>query len=448
MRRCITYLILAALVSCKKFVQVDAPAGGTANAQVFSSDASATAAMNGVYSLMMGSNNAFTAGAVTIYGGLSADELFNTTPSPLLDQFHQNTLISSNSLLVTNCWGDAYSYIYQVNAILDGLPKSAALSAEVREQLTGEAECVRAFCYLYLADLFGRVPLETGTDYTINATMPQTPRAQVYAQIVTDLLNAQNLLTPAYPTAGPLKPNRWTAAALLARVYCYERDWADAVTESSKVIDSGGYHLAPNPNDAFLAYSPEAIWQLAPVVPGFNTFEGYDFIPADAGTAPAFAVDTTLVDAFEPGDLRLGAWLGKRTVGGQTYYYPYKYKIQSGSAHTENYTMLRLSEQYLIRAEARAALGDAMGAVADLDTVRVRAGLGPVATASPAAILQERRVELCFEWGHRWFDLTRNQAFSMGFFQLKPAFTLNDTLYPIPLSQLQANPSLTQNQGY
>lgn len=447
-----TLAILAAQPACKKFVEVGAPPGQTSTAQVFSDDASATAAMNGVYSLMMGSNNAFTDGAVTLYAGLSADELYNTTPSPPLDQFAQNTLTSNNPLLVTNCWGDAYSYIYQVNAILEGLPRSTGLSAPVRAQLTGEADCVRAFCYLYLSDLFGPVPLETSTDYTVNATMPQTSRALVYAQIVTDLQNAQNLLTPAYPTAGPLKPNKWTASALLARVYLYEGDWVDADMESSKVIDSGNYHLEPDPGQVFLAYSPESIWQMAPVVPGINTFEGYDFIPADTGTVPAYAVDTVLINAFEPGDLRKINWFGKRTISGQTYYYPYKYKVQAGNTHVENYTLLRLAEQYLIRAEARAQEGNLQGAAADLDTVRARAGLGPTTAADPVdlvyAILHERRVELCMEWGHRWFDLRRTGQATAALGALKPAWQGTDTLYPIPLSQLQANTSLTQNPGY
>ena len=450
-----TYIILAsltALAACKKFVQVGAPAGQSATTQVFAGDEGATAAMNGVYSLMMGTNNAFSDGAVTLYAGLSADELYNTAPSPPIDQFTQNTLTSNNPLLVTNCWGDAYSYIYQVNAILENLPRSTGVSDPVRAQLTGEAECVRALCYLYLSGLFGDVPLETSTDYTVNATMPRTARAQVYAQIVTDLLDAQNDLTAVYPTAGPLKPNKWVAAALLARVYLYQGDWAHADMESSSVIESGGYHLEPNTDNIFLAYSPEAIWQMVPVVPGLNTFEGYDFIPAGAGTVPTYAVDQGLLDAFEPGDSRKVNWFGNLTISGQTYYYPYKYKVQTSNAHVENYTLLRLSEQYLIRAEARVQEGNLPGAAADLDSVRLRAGLAPITASDPVdlqdAIFRERRVELCFEWGHRWFDLKRTGQAGQALGPQKPAWRDTDTLFPIPLSQLQANTSLTQNTGY
>ena len=442
---------MAALGACKKFVQVSPPAGQSSTAEVFSSDASATAAMNGVYSQMMGTNYSFADAAITLYVGMSADELYNTSPNPPVDQFTQNTLTAGNLLLLNNFWGDAYNYLYQVNAILEGLSTSPAISAPVRAQLTGEASCVRAFCYLYLSGLFGKVPLETGTNYTTNAVQPRTSMDSIYAQIVSDLQTAQVLLQPAYPTAGPLRPNRWTAAALLARVYLYQGNWAGAANESNRVIDSGNYKL-DSPNQVFLAYSAEAIWQMAPVVPGLNTFEGNDFIPTDSGQIPAYAITPSLLAAFEPGDLRKTAWLGHNTIAGQVFYYPYKYKIQTGNANVENYMVLRLSEQYLILAEALAQLGNVPGGQRYLNLIRTRAGLDTLSLSVPsdliAAVLKERRVELFAEWGQRWFDLRRSGTVSSVLSPLKPSWRVTDTLYPIPLSQLQANTFLTQNPGY
>ena len=439
-------------ISCKKFVQVGAPAGQTTTALVFSNDGTAAAAINGVYSSMMGTNNSFADVAMTLYTGLSADELYNTSPNPPLDQFTQNTLNSNNLVLQNNFWGDAYSYIYQLNAILEGVAGSTGISSPVKDQLTGEASCVRAFCYLYLTGLFGDVPLETGTTYATNATFPRTPVAQVYQQMITDLETAHSLLSPQYPTDGPLRPNKWTAAALLARVFLYQGNWSGAEMESSLVINSGGYSLAPALKGVFLAYSPEAIWQMAPVIPGLNTFEGNDFIPSDTGVVPAYALDSNLLKSFEAGDLRKTAWLGHNTVNGQTYYYPYKYKVQTGNTNTENYMVLRLAEQYLIRAEARAEQGEIPGAQADLDTIRSRAGLPPTIANSTnsllSAIHQESRVEFFAEWGHRWFDLKRSGLAMAILGTEKPEWQGTDTLYPLPLSQLQSNTFLTQNPGY
>jgi hypothetical protein len=455
MRICSRYIVLLlplAFASCRKFVQVSPPAGQSTTAQVFSSDATATAAMNGVYSQMMGTNYGFADAAVTLYAGLSADELYNTSSNPPVDQFTQNILTAGNAILQSNFWGDAYSYLYQVNAILAGLSVSTAVSTPVRTQLTGEASCVRAFCYLYLSGLFGEVPLETGTNYTINAVAPRAAVVQVYQQMVSDLLTGQSLMSPAYPTQGPLRPNKWTASALLARVYLYQGNWAGADSESSKVIDSGNYKLVLDPNQVFLAYSPEAIWQMTPVVPGLNTFEGNDLIPSDSTLVPAYAIDNGLLSAFEAGDLRKADWLGHNTVSGQTFYYPYKYKVQTGNVNTENYMVLRLAEQYLIRSEARAQMGDIQGARADLNNIRSRAGLASTTAATIptllAAILQERRVELFAEWGARWFDLRRSGTIAAVLSAEKQSWTGTDTLYPIPLSQLQANTFLTQNPGY
>ena len=147
-------------------------------------------------------------------------------------------------------------------------------------------------------------------------------------------------------------PTRWAAEALLARVSLYERNWNQAAAYATAVIDSSQSFLVRNLDQVFLAYSGEAIWQLQPVVPGLNTFEGDDFIPSGSTVLPPYAVRSGLLAAFEPGDQRETSWLQADTVNGVIYYYPFKYKVQVAGKITENYTMLRLAEQYLIRAEA------------------------------------------------------------------------------------------------
>ena len=123
-----------------------------------------------------------------------------------------------------------------------------------------------------------------------------------------------------------------------------------------------------------------------------------------------------------------------------------------GNTNTENYMVLRLAEQYLIRAEARAEQGEIPGARADLDTIRSRAGLPPTIANSTnsllSAIHQESRVEFFAEWGHRWFDLKRSGLAMAILGTEKPEWQGTDTLYPLPLSQLQSNTFLTQNPGY
>ena len=116
--------------------------------------------------------------------------------------------------------------------------------------------------------------------------------------------------------------------------------------------------------------------------------------------------------------------------------------------------VLRLAEQYLIRAEARAEQNNLTGAVADLNIIRNRAGL-PNTTAVTqgdilTAIMHERQVELFSEWGHRFFDLKRTgQANTvLGAIASKQPWNTNQLLYPIPVSETTNDAFLQQNPGY
>jgi len=164
--------------------------------------------------------------------------------------------------------------------------------------------------------------------------------------------------------------------------------------------------------------------------------------------------------AFEPGDNRLADWVGVDTSGGMTYYYPYKYKVGYGGGTPEYLTVLRLAEQYLIRAEARAEqknITGPSGALADLDAIRMRAGLGaytgPTDQASVLAlILHERQVELFTEWGHRWMDLIRTGNITAVMDSVEPTkggtWTSELALDPLPNLDIASDPNLTQNPGY
>ncbi len=114
--------------------------------------------------------------------------------------------------------------------------------------------------------------------------------------------------------------------------------------------------------------------------------------------------------------------------------------------------VFRLAEQYLIHAEAAAQLGNLGTAIADLNTVRARAGLGATTATGQAdvlaAIMHERQVELFCEWGNRWFDLNRTGTAGTVLNAEKGGFQSYMALYPVPLTQIQANPLLRQNQGY
>jgi hypothetical protein len=446
------------LTSCKKSISVEKPNHLITTDAVFSDDKTATSALMGLYSRMMQNRLYFASGAMTLYPGLSADEIYSTFPNPARDGFSDNTLLSADGIVRNDIWRFGYFHIYQANAIMEGLDGSASVSTALKQQLMGEALFVRAFCHFYLVNLFGPVPLVTTTNYQFNAALPRSEVSQVYEEIMTDLKQAQTLLSAAYPSQGRVRPNKWAATALLARVYLYQKDWAHAEEEAGAVISSGAYTLLSDLNSVFLAGSGEAIWQLMPVInntSGNNTHEGFYFVPACATCPPDFSLRDTLVNAFEPGDARKTAWVGSKTLSSKTYYFPNKYKVRSNypSTPTEYSMVLRLSEQYLIRSEARAQQNNLSGALEDLNMVRRRAGLADLSLGDKDSVLRaiehERQVELFLEWGHRWFDLKRTGRADAVLGGLKaPNWESSDMLYPIPFQEIRVNPALTQNPGY
>ncbi|MDE3183122.1 MAG: RagB/SusD family nutrient uptake outer membrane protein [Bacteroidota bacterium] len=435
-------------------MEIPPPKNQLVNSAVFSDSADATNAVVGIYiNMMQAFSLNIASGGLTLYPGLSADELYPTSNITDENDFYNNEIAPSNNLNSSSLWGNAYSILYNANACLEGLAQSN-ISDVVKNQLIGEAKFSRAFLFFNLSNLYGPIPPVTSTDYHKNQILPRSPLDSVFAQIINDLKDAQNLLSVNYPTAGRFRPNRFTASALLAKVYLYQKNWTEAETISTQIIDAGTYSLEPDLNNVFLSGSNETIWQLSSVFPGLETWEGYFFVPVSSNTTPPYIITNNLLNAFENGDERRQKWLNKNTVNGNDYYYPYKYKLGYDGLSTplEDYVVFRLSEQYLIRAEARAQEGNLNGAITDLNLIRIRAGLQNTTatdqTSVLSAIQHERQVELFCEWGNRWFDLKRTGTATNVLFLIKPGWKVNDTLYPVPQTELNSNPFLTQNPGY
>lgn len=439
------------LFSCKKFVQVDTPPNLIETGKVFSDDKTALAAVLGLYIQMRNQSLSITNGALSVYSGLSADEIVNTSSSATADPFSKNALLPNNSTINSNFWTSSYKGIYECNAILEGLSNSKTLSGFVQDQLTGETKLVRAFYYFYLVQLFGDVPLVLTTDYQKNATMPRIASGDIIGSIVNDLKEAKNLLTASYPVANRTRPNKWAASAMLVRAYLLQKDWANAEAEASEIIASGSFTLVSNLNNVFLPSSNETIWQIAR--DASNTAEGAVLIPSSATAKPTYTLTSSLLNAFEPSDQRKSTWTKFNTVAGQPYYYPYKYKVRVSTPVTEYEIALRLAEIYLSRAEARAQQDELAPALDDINLVRTRAGLTATTANSKISILNaiyhERQVELFCEWGDRWLSLKRWNIAGQVLSGLKGTnWQDTDVFYPIPQTEIDRNPSLKQNDGY
>lgn len=467
------FFLIGGGLDCNKAVDPGANPTALSRASVYQNNTTAAAALTGLYSNMVNTPGILT-GALSEYGGLSADELSLYSTDVTLSQFYTNSLLSTNASIPT--WSEIYKYVYLTNAALEGLSASSTLTPSIKQQLTGEAYFVRGILYFYAVNLFGDVALVTTTNEQANAISARKSKAQVYQQIVQDLTAAQNILSVQYlgadvktATSERVRPTRWAATALLARTYLFTSDWSNAEAQASKVIsNSPTYSLALNPDSVFLKNSNEAIWQLQPVNPTLNTNDGKTFIlttsPVGSSSSPV-ALSQTLLSIFETGDIRRKKWIKDTVFNAIPYSYPFKYKVKAGTGASVTWTeytmILRLAEQYLIRAEARAQQGNitgTSGALSDLNAIRNRAGLSPYAGTTDqasvlAAILHERQTELFTELGHRWLDLKRTSSIDAVMGTVTPqkgggAWNSSKALFPIPNSDILSDPSLTQNPGY
>jgi len=475
----IRYLLLAfttwMLVSCKKLIEVPAPVITIDQESAYSNDASATAVLNSVYAQLSSSelvSGRSTNSFMTAYLAASADEVTHYLPgngSPL-SFFYKNAVNASTAF---SLFDSSYSRIYLINNGIDNLLKADKLTSAVRNKLLGEAYFLRAYFYFNLVNVYGDLPLVLSTDYELNSIIGKTTEAEVYKQITSDLLKAKTLLSKEYlKTDGVNKspertvPNYYAAAALLARVYLYQKDYAGAEKEATEVIEQSSLYSLSSLTGAFLKNSTEALFQLQPVIAGWNTEDAKFFtIPASGFDAahPVY-LSSYLLNAFETDDQRRVQWVAKYTKTSVTpnvdYYYAYKYRASTLNAPVTEYsTVLRLAEQFLIRAEARAMQDKISDAQDDLNKIRKRAGLQNTTANSKGtlmtAILHERQVELFTESGHRWLDLKRlalldttmgapgNVAAAKG-----GSWGNFRQLFPFSQDALKANPKLTQNQGY
>lgn len=450
----IFFLLLACFVGCKKFITIDPPVNQMVSSTVFERDHTAKAAMSGIYAKMVGSTG-FASGnlaSIGYLGSLSADDLDLFNIAPVYMQFYNNALVPTNAYS-TAFWSDGYNFIYLANAQLEGLEKSEKVTPALKQQLTGEARFLRAFCHFYLLQLFGDIPYIRTTDYEINTRAKRMSATEVYALLKEDLLAAKEALLPDYSfTSGErTRPNRFAATALLARVCLFTGEWSEAETQAGEVIaETGLYELMDQLDGVFLMNSHEAIWQMVPLNRNY-TSEGLAFLEAKD-----IALSPSLKSAFEAGDQRYAKWVTEIIFNGQPRTVPYKYKDHTNDVPLGEYSMiLRIAEQYLIRAEARAQQNKLAGensAESDLNAVRERAGLDPTTVSGKDpllnAILAERRTEFFAEWAHRWLDLKRTGKADAVLGTVKLGWKTEDQLYPLPESELLINTNLRQNKGY
>ncbi|RYG54894.1 MAG: RagB/SusD family nutrient uptake outer membrane protein [Chitinophagaceae bacterium] len=441
--------ILSLLSGCEKFTQISPPKTQLDASQVYLNEGTAKAVLSNLYvnagTLFSGSGT-----AVNYMGSFLADETQNWSTNLDMQQFAGNQMMATN-IFASAMWQGPYNLIYNCNALLEGIKDNQALTLATRNQLQGEALMLRAYAHFYLTSFFGAVPLVITTDYRINTSLAPSSSQAVLQSVIADLSQAQELLPADYASYGSerIRPNSAAPTALLARVYLYAGDYQKSEAAATQVITNPLYGMGTL-NETFLKNSKESILAYKPIGV-FYTGEGGAFIlsgrPTEMSLKPSF------VQGFADGDQRRASWISKITATGVDYYFPFKYKLKTATAYSEYSVLLRLAEQYLIRAEARARLNKQDLALADLQVIRSRAGLAkpngnPSQTEILTMILDERKFELFTEAAHRWFDLRRFGQIDGVIATAKPGWKAHAALLPIPSAELNLNHQLVQNPGY
>jgi starch-binding outer membrane protein, SusD/RagB family len=383
-------------------------------------------------------------------------------------------------------WASPYSLANNANLILEGL-NSIVLSADVKNKIEAEAKLLRAFAYFSLVRHFGDIPLRTAPCRSIAETQwPKSPQSAVYDLILSDLIFAESNLPDVAPVLG--RVDKMVAKALLARVYLTTAgfpinrtaDFALAKTKALEVITSGKFVLVDDYGNAFhktRVYTTESIWEAFWQVPA--TINNSHLRSAPTGSSSAILLPTSAFkSSFPVGDRRsewgiINGYINAKghTIVARTYFNkhinPQFFEDELTAAAAEqayefNTPIIRLSEMYLIAAEAENEINGPDNAYQYINIIRNRARINK---ADPThvpdlsglskdefrnAVLMEREWELHLE-GFAWFDMKRTQTFnkvqlSRGSNLAVPIGVYNNT-FLFPQNELLNNP-IEQNPIY
>ncbi len=402
----------------------------------------------------------------------------------------------ANNANITRDWNSYLGKVTTANQIIcniDAVPDKSLTDAE-RKQWKAEAMVYRAWSLFHLTLLWGDAPVVTTEPPAITAENleevypllypARKPADTVYKQIISDLEYAE-LNAPNAEAGVRTVFSKGVAKALLAKVYAEKssfRDYTKTIQYANE-LEAMGYSLVADyatlwsinaeGTDFAGRNSSESIFEAAYTPASGNwvwmMFYVNELSPQPLDWAKWSTPSRDLIRAFDnEGDLvRKNQTMIITTAPWSNYYpadeYPFMYKTRSNA---NSIIKLRLADIILLKAEAMVATGNLSGAAAEVNRIRARVGLGAIssnlsAAEMKAAVLKERRLELAFE-GQRWFDLVRNTTDSDPVIYTTlntlnnrdsgrlPMATLTEEglVYPVPQTEIDKNPNLTQNPGY
>lgn len=445
---------LMVLSGCEKFLTTE-PVNAVSDETTIVDKVSAETALRAVYR-QFGNIGYYGENYVT-FGYFPSGDIKNLTTGGSANFVNVN--FRSDDVLFNTTWVAIYGAINRANHVIAKVPtvNDPLLTTALRNQYIGEAKFLRALAYFDLARAWGGVQLILEPTTSLQST-PQVKRstlAQTYAQVLKDLEDAEPLLPDAVNRIRATKRTVW---ALRARLHLYQKEWALAESYATKLIDKSADYTLIKPFSAWFAdnvkASQESIFELQFSVNNPNSTR-IQMAHSTNGGQYRYAPNDRFVQLLNDPNIGGGrkALIGSVTQSGITNWFGNLYYRRDA---TDPAYIFRISEMYLIRAEARAQqdnLSATTGALFDLNKVRDRAGLLASTAVGKANILlaieEERRFEFAFE-PHRWFDLARTGRAKVVLEALDPNTKVasHEYVFPIPVTQIQLDKNLEQNPDY
>jgi starch-binding outer membrane protein, SusD/RagB family len=261
-------LVMVCLISCKKFLDTK-PTDSVTPENYYRTQSDLDRALSAVYD-RLGDRRTYGS---ALYGYLAfSDEFFFKGQT---SGYMSNT-IDASMLELNRCWEALYAGIERANMLLANLHK-ADVSDSARNEVKGQALFLRAFYHFVLVDNFGAVPLRLQPmESPIEPPLPRTSVAEVYAQIVLDMKEAEGLVRDITYYGYNGRISKTAVQAMLARVYLTmagfplhdEAKYADAREYASKVMQSNVHELNSSFSQIFINHAQdkydikECLWEV------------------------------------------------------------------------------------------------------------------------------------------------------------------------------------------
>lgn len=417
-------------------------------------------------------------------------------------ELHLHTWTASHGTIL-NGWNALVTGISRANTGLYYLNQFEQ-STEITDYIN-ELRFLRAYYMYECLNLFGKVPFRESdeTDYSVPAQVLTSTEA---AEWLVDELTA---IIPAMKLKSDIpygRVSKGTAQTLLAKIYLnYEvytgsTKWSEALAQCDAVINSNEYEIATDYWGMFQYPASTENEGIFIIIHNDNFDEGGGgvWVNFTLHYSQGFGNYTSLwngacttesfLSSWDTDDVRYQDNRNISSLGfNQGFLVGQQYNVDgealkdrqgnplvftpevnlSNAAETQgvrvvkyapnpettrqfnegnDFLAFRISDVYLMRAEAKLRSGDANSALTDINAIRSKRGVDNLTSVNLEQLLAERGFELYWE-GHRRMDLIRFGKFTEAYSE-KPRTDATKTLYPIPQSAMDVNPNLTQNPGY